>query len=173
MRCAPWATLCSWWHGAVQSVVCHQDSTSKPLVVLLSVTACPITCFEGIESLINMTWRQDGRTFVVECETLERAPTPLFGILVRCSAHGCFFARLWYLYTEGSLTKRTSWKPFLVASVQVLELRTFMKWKLTTHCSGQRMPAQNMLFQMGPPSVYPGRHWCHSCDKFPLWFCIL
>ena len=30
----------------------------------------------------------------LNAETVERAPTPLFGRLVRCSAHGPFFARL-------------------------------------------------------------------------------
>ena len=41
--------------------------------------------------------------------TLKRAPTPLFGRLVRCSAHGRSFVRLWYtqlhVYQQGSITK--------------------------------------------------------------------
>ena len=36
-------------HGAVQSVVCHQDSTLKLLVVPLYVIICPIICFKGIK----------------------------------------------------------------------------------------------------------------------------
>ena len=41
----------------------------------------------------------------LNAETLKRAPTPLFGRLVRCSAHGCSFARLQYtqiIYTSGA-----------------------------------------------------------------------
>ena len=30
-----------------ESVVCGQDLTLKPLVVLLYITACPIICFKG------------------------------------------------------------------------------------------------------------------------------
>ena len=45
------ATLCSPSHHAVQSVVCHQDSTSKMLVILLYVILCPITSFEGFKLL--------------------------------------------------------------------------------------------------------------------------
>ena len=38
---------------------------------------------------VNITW-------IIYVETLERAPTPFFDGLVRCSAHGCSFVRLWY-----------------------------------------------------------------------------
>ena len=38
-------------HGAVQSVVCRQDLTLKPLVALLYIVVCPVICFEGIELL--------------------------------------------------------------------------------------------------------------------------
>ena len=34
----------------------------------------------------------------LNAETVERAPTPLFCGLVRCSAHGPFFARLLYIH---------------------------------------------------------------------------
>ena len=34
----------------------------------------------------------------LNAETVEKTPTPLFGILVRCSAHGPFFARLRYMH---------------------------------------------------------------------------
>ena len=33
-------------------------------------------------------------------ETVERVPTPLFGRLVRCSAHGPFFGRLWNIHVK-------------------------------------------------------------------------
>ena len=32
--------------GAIQSVVCHEEVTSIPLVVPMYVTACPIICFK-------------------------------------------------------------------------------------------------------------------------------
>lgn len=32
-------------------------------------------------------------------------------------------------------------------------------------CSGQRRCVWNLSFQLGPPSVYLGRHWDHSHDK--------
>ena len=50
MRHALRAIPCSRSHGAVQSVVCRQDLTLKPLVVPLYGIVCPIICFEGIES---------------------------------------------------------------------------------------------------------------------------
>ena len=37
MWCAPLAAPWSWWRGAVQSVMCHQDLNSKPLVVPLYI----------------------------------------------------------------------------------------------------------------------------------------
>ena len=43
MQCAQRATPCSCWHGAVQSVVWRQDSTLKPLVVLM-LTWCRSEC---------------------------------------------------------------------------------------------------------------------------------
>ena len=36
---------------AVQSVVCCQDSTLKPLVIPFYMILCAIICFEGFESL--------------------------------------------------------------------------------------------------------------------------
>ena len=41
----------------------------------------------------------------LNAETVKRAPTPLFGRLVRCSTHGPFFARLWYMYQSCSMQK--------------------------------------------------------------------
>ena len=41
----------------------------------------------GLQVAVNMTW-------ALFAETVERAPTPLFGRLVRCSTHEPFFARL-------------------------------------------------------------------------------
>ena len=48
MQCALQATQCSQGHGAIPSVVCHQDLTSKLLVILLYVTDYLL---EGIELL--------------------------------------------------------------------------------------------------------------------------
>ena len=84
---ALWATPCSLWHGTVQSVVCHQDSTSKLLVVLLYITACQL--------FASSRYKHDmGALSWLNGETFERVPaTPLFGRLVSCSSHGCSFAR--------------------------------------------------------------------------------
>ena len=116
---------------------------------------------------INMTWHQDGRTFVVKCETHERVPILLFGRLVRCSAHGRSFARLRYTYREreGSPIRRTSWNPFLVASVQAVELRTFIKRK--TYQQDKECMLKMCSFEWDPSSSPPlsvclGRHWYHS-----------
>ena len=64
----PFRVLC-----AVQSVVCHQDSTSKPLVIPLYVI------------------------LLLNAETVKRTPTPLFSTLARCFTHGPFFGRLRYM----------------------------------------------------------------------------
>ena len=39
-------------------------------------------------------------------ETVERAPTALFGRLVRCSAHGPFFRRVQYVLSDGIFKKK-------------------------------------------------------------------
>ena len=41
----------------------------------------------------------------LNAETVKRAPTPLFGRLVRCSTHGPFFVRLRYMYQSCSIQK--------------------------------------------------------------------
>ena len=46
-----------------------------------------------------------GCSFKVECGNTRRAPTPLFGEKVRCSAHGRTFARVRYLYICDTLGK--------------------------------------------------------------------
>ena len=50
---SPWSELRveSLCNSAIQSVVCHQNLTSKPPVVLLYATICPVIGFEGIEFL--------------------------------------------------------------------------------------------------------------------------
>ena len=71
----------------------RQDLTLKPRAALLYGIVCPVICFEAIESRCKhdmdaLSW--------LSVETLERAVTPLIHKLVRCSAHGCSFARLQY-----------------------------------------------------------------------------
>ena len=54
---------------------------------------CYFVCnylLRGLQVAVNMTWAW------LNVETVERVPTPRFGRLVRCSAHGPFFARLQY-----------------------------------------------------------------------------
>ena len=83
-------TVCSPSHREAQSSVCCQDSTLKPLVIPLYVILCPVICFEGS----SLCKHDVGALSWLNAETVERVPTPLFGRLVRCSAHGPFFARL-------------------------------------------------------------------------------
>ena len=87
------------WYVFVQSVVCHQDLTSKPLPALLYLTVC----VRRLRVAGNMTW-----TFFsvyMQKHILERAPTPFFGRLVRRSAHGRSLMRRWYIqYWEYVLT---------------------------------------------------------------------
>ena len=45
------STACLWSQGAFQKVVCDQELTLKPLVVLLCVIAGLIIYFKGIELL--------------------------------------------------------------------------------------------------------------------------
>ena len=73
--------------------MCRQDSTSKPLVIPLYIILCPVQLFA---SRASSRCKHDVVLFRGYAETVERAPTPLFGRLVRCSAHGPFFARLRY-----------------------------------------------------------------------------
>ena len=83
MHCAPSATPCSRWHGAIQSVVCHQNSAVVDffvctlLFVQVSVLKESSHCKHVMGTLL---W--------LNAVTLKGAPTPLFGRLVRCSAHG-------------------------------------------------------------------------------------
>ena len=92
MRWAPQPTLCWLSYRAVRSVVCRQDSTLKllviPLYVILFASRALSSCKHDVGTL---SW--------LNAETVERAPTPLFGRLVRCSAHGPFFGRLRYIPT--------------------------------------------------------------------------
>ena len=48
--CSMGYTMSSWWHGAVQSVVCRQNVTLKPMAVPLYVIVHPITCFESLQT---------------------------------------------------------------------------------------------------------------------------
>ena len=89
MQCELWAIPCSWWDDAVQSVLCHQDSTSNLVVVPLYVTACPIICFKASShckcDIDALLW--------LNAETLERVPTPPF-----CPT--CKMLRPWVLFCE-------------------------------------------------------------------------
>ena len=75
-----------------QSDVCHQDSTLKPLVI-----TCTLFCVQVFASRVSGRCKRDvGALSWLNAETVKRAPTPLFGRLVRCFAHGPFYVRLWY-----------------------------------------------------------------------------
>ena len=59
-----------------------------------------------------------------------------------------------------SLIERTSWKRFLVASVQVLEYRIFVKQKTCCSLFGTKNACTKCVLSIkDPPSVYLGRHW--------------
>ena len=100
MQCTLRATPCSWCHGAVQSVVCHQDLTSKLLhggsiVVQLFASRASSRCKHDMGTL---SW--------LNAETLKRALSPLFGRLVRCSAVGTLPKTSVYVYTSSCWTRR-------------------------------------------------------------------
>ena len=70
--------------------MCRQDSTSKLLVIPLYVI-----CVQLFASRASSRCKHDvGALSWLNAETVERAPTPFFGRLVRCSPHGPFFGRL-------------------------------------------------------------------------------
>ena len=58
--------------GAIQSVVCRRNLTSKPLVLLFVQVFASNHCKHDMSALL---W--------LNTETLDRAPTPLFGRLVK------------------------------------------------------------------------------------------
>ena len=69
----------------------RQDSTSKPLVIPLYVILYSLRASSCCKHDVGtLSW--------LNAETVERAPTPLFGRLLRCSAHGPFFGRLRYMH---------------------------------------------------------------------------
>ena len=83
--------------GAVQSVVCHEDSTSKLLMVLLSIIICPVICFEGIKSLL--TWH--GCSFVIKCRNTQKTThSPLW--------QTCNVLRPWVLFCETAVLYKLS-----------------------------------------------------------------
>ena len=76
--------------SAIQTVVFRQDLTSKLLVISLHII------MQSFASRVSNHCKHDaGALSWLKVEILKRAPTPCFGRLVRCSAHGCSFARLW------------------------------------------------------------------------------
>ena len=62
---------------------------------------CTLLFVQLVASRASSRCKQDmGALSWFNAETPERAPIPLFGRLVRCSAHGPFFARLRYIRTK-------------------------------------------------------------------------
>ena len=77
--------------------MCCQDSTSKPLVIPLYTGDSAVFCIQLFASRGSSHCKHDvGALSWLNAETVERAITHLFGKLVRCSAHGRSFKRLWY-----------------------------------------------------------------------------
>ena len=89
MQCELWAIPCSSWDVAVQSVLCHQDSTSNLVVVPLYVTVCPIICFKAS----SHCKRDIDALLWLNAEMLERVPIPLF-------VKTCKIFRPWVLFCE-------------------------------------------------------------------------
>ena len=71
---------------------CMSGLDLELLMVLLYVVVYLIICFKGI--MVNMTWALFRDKMWKHSK--EYMPSPLFGRLVRCSAHGCSFVRLQY-----------------------------------------------------------------------------
>ena len=77
--------------------MCRQDSTSKPLVIPLYIILCPVQLFASRASRASSRCKHDVGALSWLCgNSRKSAHPPLFGRLVRCSAHGPFFARLRY-----------------------------------------------------------------------------
>lgn len=96
------------------------------------------------------------------------SPTPrlscFFWLLTVCGGKGFIAWRM-------STSTPHSWKNDPEAYFAVLYLNTgeYLRSKtLAACCSGQRTCVWNLSFQLGPPSVYLGRHWDHSHDKCSL-----
>ena len=92
---APRATPCSPSHCTVQSAVCRQDSTLKPLVIPLYVIFSPIICFEGFELL----WTWCGHSFVVKCRNSRKSAHPP-------RWQTCMMLRSWVLFQETTVTTK-------------------------------------------------------------------
>ena len=99
------ATLCSLSHCAVQSVVCRQDSTLKPLVIPLYqyVILCPIVCFEGFVSL--QIWR--GCSFVVKCGNSRKSIHPPLW-------QTCKVLRPWALFRETTVLISSNYQDIVI-----------------------------------------------------------
>ena len=96
----------------MRATLAHSDMLPfkvSGLVVPLYVIEYPIICFKGCckHDMDTLSW--------LNAKILRRAPTLLFGRLVRCSVHGHSFRRLWYMQND------RNWP--LVGEMRVGEMR--------------------------------------------------
>ena len=99
---------------------------------------------------INMTWLQDGRTFVVKCET----HPPLWQTCKVLCTWALFRETTVYVYREGGISnQKKKLEPFpcsISPSGGVTNVH-----KEENLPAGQRMHAQNVFFWMGPSLLPP------------------
>ena len=108
---------------AVQSVVCRQDLTSKPLMIPLCIIVCQFFILRALSrfkhDMDTLSW--------LSAETLEKSAHPSFGRLVSYSAHLRSFMKLHnilYRYYDCSVTISyclvdTNWAVLHVCYVKV------------------------------------------------------
>ena len=107
MWCTSWAIRCSRWHCAVQSVVCHQDSTLKLLVAPLHITV------QLFASRAVSHCEHDMGTLVVKCGTTQKSTH--HRLWQTCKV---FYS--WALFCETTVYHRQSFLHLQQLTVQML-----------------------------------------------------
>ena len=93
--------------------------------------------------------RDMGALSWLNAKTFERVPTPFFGRLVRCSAHGHSFVRLRYMQTLCCL----------ISLLHFAFLHTFVSWLHPLHSCISQTPTQKTPSQKThQPLIKPTMH---------------
>ena len=127
--------------------MCRQDSTSKPLVIPLYVI-----CVQLFVLRASSRCKQDvGALSWLNAETVERVLTPVFGSLVRCSAHRSFFGRLRYYHTPRCANSPKQFNfLFLVLDLDIVTVMSILvksKKKRSVHSYHQVLRVQVLISQ--------------------------
>ena len=109
---------------------------------------------------------------MVKCKTLKRAPTPLFGRLVKCCAHGGSFVRLRY-----RSLKRVTYTMLLTQTVVPTFTLLYFKWlkwallyiyylvwlfhAVEVHATHQPTPDSNHQSAKYSQGEWPPFHYCN------------